>query len=59
MRSSMFSAQLTKLRYCSASWLASLNRNISVNTREYFRITAFLAIVYIGSLHFPIIYVRK
>jgi hypothetical protein len=45
MRSSMFSAQLTALRYRSTNLLAGLNLNISVNMRE--SLTDFWATMYI------------
>jgi hypothetical protein len=46
MKSSVFNAQITTLRYCSVSCLAGLNLNIFVNTREYFRLTYFWAPLY-------------
>jgi hypothetical protein len=41
MRSSVFSAQLTKLRYHFTNWLAGLNLNITVNMRGRFKLTDF------------------
>jgi hypothetical protein len=43
MRYSMFNAQLTRMWYRSANWLEGINLNITVNTREYFRLTYFWA----------------
>jgi hypothetical protein len=37
----MFSAQFTTLWYLSKNWLAVLNPNILVNTRECVRLTDF------------------
>lgn len=42
MRSSMFNAPLTLLSYRSTNRLAGLNPNISVNTREEFKLTGFV-----------------
>lgn len=42
MRFSMFSAQLTTLRYRSGNLLADLNLNIPVNNRECFSVNDFL-----------------
>jgi hypothetical protein len=39
----LFSAQLTSLWYRATNWLAGLNLNISVNTREYFTLADFRA----------------
>jgi hypothetical protein len=42
MWSSMFIAQLTTLWNLSINWLAGLDKNIVVNTREYIRLTDLL-----------------
>jgi hypothetical protein len=49
IRSSVFSAQLAALLYRSTNWLAGLNVNIPVNTKESFRLIDFLGTLYIVS----------
>jgi hypothetical protein len=49
IRPSMFSAQLRTLWNRSTNWSSGLNLNISINTREYFRLTNFWATLYIVS----------
>jgi hypothetical protein len=46
VRSSMFNAQLRKLRFRSTDRLAGLNLNIQVNKRDCFTLTDFCAILY-------------
>jgi hypothetical protein len=48
MRSSIFNAQLTTLRYRSTDWLAGLNLNIPVNMRECFKLPDFWPTLYIS-----------
>jgi hypothetical protein len=46
----MHSPQLTALQNWPTNWMAGLNLNIPVNTREYFKFTDIWTILYICSL---------